>query len=52
MTTVSEVQTDGQVLRCLVAGSSQPLLETLRGHEVVSLTSTPEKLRATNEASR
>jgi hypothetical protein len=38
---VSEVETDGPVLRCLVCGSFQPFLEALRGHEVVSLTSTP-----------
>lgn len=37
---VSEVQVDGAVLRCLVCGSFQPFLEALRGHEVISLTST------------
>ena len=36
---VSEVETDGPVLRCLVAGSFQPFLEALRGHEVISLKS-------------
>jgi hypothetical protein len=39
---VSEVETVGAVLRCLVSGSFQPFLEALRGHEVVSLTSTAE----------
>jgi len=38
---VSEVEIDGPILRCLVLGSFQPLLEALRGHEVISLTSTP-----------
>jgi hypothetical protein len=37
---VSEVRVDGPVVRCLVCGSFQPFLEALRGHEVVSLTST------------
>ncbi len=38
-TGVSEVEIDGQVLRCLVCGSFQPFLEALRGHEVISLES-------------
>ena len=38
---VSEVQVDGASLRCVVLGSCQPFLEALRGHEVISLTSTP-----------
>ena len=38
---VSEVDVDGPILRCVVCGSFQPFLEALRGHEVVSLTSTP-----------
>ena len=37
---VSEVEVDGSILRCLVAGSFQPFLEALRGHEVISLRST------------
>jgi hypothetical protein len=37
---VSDVEADGSLLRCLVSGSFQPFLEALRGHEVVSLTST------------
>jgi hypothetical protein len=37
---VSDVEIDGSFLRCLVSGSFQPLLEALRGHEVVGLTST------------
>jgi hypothetical protein len=40
-TGVSEVRIDGDVVRCLVSGSFQPFLEALRGHEVVSLESTP-----------
>ncbi len=39
---VSNVEADGALLCCLVSGSFQPFLEALRGHEVVSLTSTPE----------
>jgi hypothetical protein len=38
---VSEVDVDGHVVRCLVAGSFQPFLEALRGHEVITLQSTP-----------
>jgi len=38
---VSEVRLDGPTVRCLVAGSFQPFLEALRGHEVVTLQSTP-----------
>jgi hypothetical protein len=37
---VSDVETDGAVLRCSVCGSFQPFLEALRGYEVISLTST------------
>ncbi|HYW27434.1 MAG TPA: hypothetical protein VE953_24900 [Terriglobales bacterium] len=37
---VSEVEIDGAVVRCLVAGSFQPFLEAIRGHEVVNLSST------------
>ncbi len=43
-TGVSEVEVDGRILRCLVSGSFQPFLEALRGHEVVSLESTPTRL--------
>jgi hypothetical protein len=38
---VSEVEIDGHVVRCLVAGSFQPFLEALRGHEVITLQSMP-----------
>jgi hypothetical protein len=38
---VSEVSADGPVVRCLVTGSFQPFLEALRGHEVLTLQSTP-----------
>jgi hypothetical protein len=37
---VSEVEINGSILRCLVCGSFQPFLEALRGHEVVSFSST------------
>jgi hypothetical protein len=40
---VSEVVSDGSVLRCLVRGSFQPFLEALRGYEVVGLSSTPTR---------
>jgi hypothetical protein len=38
---VSQVEIDGPTVRCLVAGSFQPFLEALHGHEVVTLHSTP-----------
>jgi hypothetical protein len=38
---VSEVVIEGQVVRCLVAGSFQPFLEALRGCEVTTLHATP-----------
>jgi hypothetical protein len=38
---VSEVERDGPIVRCLVAGSFQPFLEALHGHEVVTLRSMP-----------
>ena len=38
---VSEVEIDGHVVRCMVAGSFQPFLEALRGHEVITLQSVP-----------
>lgn len=38
---VSDVEVEGSVLHCLVCGSFQPFLEALRGHEVISLNSTP-----------
>jgi hypothetical protein len=37
---VTEVEIDGQQLRCLVCGSFQPFLEALHGSEVIKLTST------------
>ena len=36
---VSEVEVDGQTLRCTVYGSFQPFLEALHGHEVIALRS-------------
>ena len=36
---VSEVEVQGNVLRCTVYGSFQPFLEALRGHEVINLRS-------------
>ena len=38
---VSEVEVDDRRLRCLVRGSFQPLLEALRGYEVIGFTSIP-----------
>jgi hypothetical protein len=38
---VSDVQVDGQIVRCLVDGSFQPFLESMRGHEVVRLSAIP-----------
>ena len=38
---VSNVAVAGSTLRCVVCGSFQPFLEALRGHEVISLESTP-----------
>ena len=38
---VSDVQVDGQIVRCLVYGSFQPFLEAMRGYEVISLTAIP-----------
>jgi hypothetical protein len=38
---VSELDVDGPIVRCLVTGSFQPFLEALRGHEVITLQSTP-----------
>jgi hypothetical protein len=37
---ISEVVIDGPTVSCLVTGSFQPLLEALRGHEVITLQST------------
>jgi hypothetical protein len=39
---VSKIEVEQEILRCLVCGSFQPFLEALRGHEVISLTSTIE----------
>ena len=38
-TGVSEVEVDGDVVRCTVSGSFQPFLEALHGHEVISFES-------------
>jgi hypothetical protein len=40
---VTEVEVDGHRLRCLVCGSFQPLLEALRGYEVIHVRSIPTK---------
>jgi hypothetical protein len=48
---VSDVEVDGQILRCLVCGSFQPFLEALRGHEVVNLSASPVAARAPEDAS-
>ena len=38
---VTDVRVDGHLVRCLVYGSFQPFLESLRGYEVTSLTAIP-----------
>lgn len=38
---VSDVEVDGQLVRCLVCGSFQPFLEAVRGYEVLNLTAIP-----------
>ena len=38
---VTDVHVDGQTVRCLVCGSFQPLLQAVRGYEVINLTATP-----------
>ncbi len=38
---VSHVTVSGSTFRCIVAGSIQPLLECLRGYEVIQLLSLP-----------
>ena len=38
---VSDVEVAGSLVRCVVAGSFQPFLEALRGHEVLNLSSSP-----------
>ena len=38
---VTDVQVDGQIVRCLVCGSFQPFLEAVRGYEVANLTAIP-----------
>jgi len=40
---VTEIAVDGATVRCVVAGSFQPFLEALRGHEVTTLWSTCDK---------
>jgi hypothetical protein len=51
-TGVSDVQTDGSTLRCVVCGSFQPFLEALRGHEVVGFDSAPPSAGSGNQAKR
>ena len=41
---VSEVEVVDRRVRCLVRGSFQPLLEALRGYEVLGFTSIPTHL--------
>ena len=38
---VTDLEVDGRVIRCLVTGSFQSFLEALRGHEVLTVQSTP-----------
>ena len=46
---VSDVKVDGSILRCLVWGSFQSFLESLRGHEVISLRSVSEPMELSTE---
>jgi hypothetical protein len=39
---VSQVEIDDHAIRCVISGSFQPFLESLRGHEVLGFTSIPE----------
>lgn len=39
---VTEVQADGQTVRCVVYGSFQPFLDAVRGYEVLHLTTCPD----------
>ena len=39
---VSEVEAESHTLRCMVCGSFQPLLEALRGAEVLNITTHAE----------
>jgi len=47
---VTDVETDGSTLRCLVCGSFQPFLESLRGHEVIGFNSSPVPAEGTSYA--
>jgi hypothetical protein len=38
---VTDVEVDGQTVRCVVRGSFQPFLEAVRGYEVIQLTAIP-----------
>jgi hypothetical protein len=40
---VSQVEIDDHAIRCVVSGSFQPFLESLRGHEVLGFTSIPAR---------
>ena len=42
---VSDVEVVDRRVRCLVRGSFQPLLEALRGYEVIGFTSIPTPVR-------
>ncbi len=42
-TGVTDVEVEGSQLRCRVLGSFQPLLEALRGYEVITFTSIPSQ---------
>ena len=40
---VSHVEVDGPVLRCVITGSFQPFLDSLLGHEVLTLKTASEE---------
>ena len=46
---VSEVETSGSRVRCLVLGTFQPFLEALRGHEVLAMTATPVHIEGVDD---
>jgi hypothetical protein len=49
---VSQVEIDDHAIRCVIAGSFQPFLESLRGHEVLGFTSIPEAVTTDPEPER
>ncbi len=46
---VTDVEVDGQTVRCLVCGSFQPFLEAVRGYEVANFLAIPATDAAESE---